>query len=85
MLLDRNEMGKPQSKPENESGQQLVTIIDNQSTHSEFHKEHSLKLTVVSVLVIIIVIVIIIKAIKKVIRIQAEKAARMAIKLNEPV
>lgn len=31
-------MGKPQSKEENESGQQLFSIIENQNTHKELIK-----------------------------------------------
>lgn len=61
-------MGKPQSKEENQSGQQLVSIIENQNLHSEKHEEHSLKLTILVGLLIFLMVFIIIRIIRKLIK-----------------
>lgn len=78
-------MGKPQSKEENESGQQLVSIIENQNSHSELHEDHSFKLSLLLGFVIFIMIVVIIKIIRNIIRKDAERAARVTCKLTEVV
>lgn len=78
-------MGKPQSKEENESGQQLFSIIENQNTHKELHQDHAFKLSILIGLLILILVMFIIKFLRNLIRKDAERAVRVAGKLTEVV
>jgi hypothetical protein len=69
-----NENSKNNAGDVKQIGDQQVTVIENQSVHTEYHVQHDVKLWVIIVMVTILLAAKIAKAIFKLCKRQAKKA-----------